>query len=115
MKKLNVAIIGQGRSGRDIHGVFFKGELNTKYNVVAIVDETFYGRLFCEQRNKFNVGDTVELLIPGKEPIEFTITEIKDSKGESVDTANHAQMKFSIPCPVKDIVVPKNSIIRMKK
>ena len=38
MKKLNVAIIGQGRSGRDIHGVFFKGELNTKYNVVAIVD-----------------------------------------------------------------------------
>ena len=26
MKKLNVAIIGQGRSGRDIHGAFFKSE-----------------------------------------------------------------------------------------
>ncbi len=38
MKKLNVAIIGQGRSGRDIHGKFFKSELNTKYNVVAVVD-----------------------------------------------------------------------------
>lgn len=39
MKKLNVAIIGQGRSGRDIHGKFFKSDANTKYNVVAVVDE----------------------------------------------------------------------------
>ena len=38
MKKLNVAIIGQGRSGRDIHGKFFLGELNTRYNVVAVVE-----------------------------------------------------------------------------
>ncbi|MBO5745852.1 MAG: Gfo/Idh/MocA family oxidoreductase [Clostridia bacterium] len=38
MKKLNVAIIGQGRSGRDIHGAYFKSADNTKYNVVAVVD-----------------------------------------------------------------------------
>ena len=31
MKKLNVAIIGQGRSGRDIHGAFFKSEYNEKF------------------------------------------------------------------------------------
>jgi predicted dehydrogenase len=38
MKTLNVAIIGQGRSGRDIHGAFFRSERNTKYKVVAVVD-----------------------------------------------------------------------------
>ena len=38
MKKLNVAIIGQGRSGRDIHGVFLKSEKNTYFNVVAVVE-----------------------------------------------------------------------------
>lgn len=38
MKKLNVAIIGQGRSGRDIHGHYFKSEQNTLYNVVAVVE-----------------------------------------------------------------------------
>ena len=38
MKKLNVAIIGQGRSGRDIHGAFFRSALNEKFNVVAVVD-----------------------------------------------------------------------------
>ncbi len=38
MKKLRVAIIGQGRSGRDIHGAFFLSEDNDKYEVVAVVD-----------------------------------------------------------------------------
>ena len=39
MKKLRVAIIGQGRSGKNIHGAFFRGPLNEKFEVVAIVDK----------------------------------------------------------------------------
>ena len=38
MKKLNLAIIGQGRSGRDIHGVYCRSERNLYYNVKYIVD-----------------------------------------------------------------------------
>ncbi len=38
MKQLNVAIIGQGRSGRDIHGQFFLSNANEKFKVVAVVD-----------------------------------------------------------------------------
>ena len=38
MKKLNVAVIGQGRSGRDIHGAFFRSESNEIVNVVAVVE-----------------------------------------------------------------------------
>ena len=38
MKKLNIAIIGQGRSGRDIHGLYFKSEQNTCYNVKYVVE-----------------------------------------------------------------------------
>lgn len=39
MKKLNVAIIGQGRSGRDIHGSYFLSDFSKdKYNVVAVCD-----------------------------------------------------------------------------
>lgn len=38
MKKLNVAIIGYGRSGCDIHGSFFKSEGNDIVNVVAVVE-----------------------------------------------------------------------------
>ena len=43
-KTLNVAIIGQGRSGRDIHGAYFKSDANTRYRVVAVVDEIEYRR-----------------------------------------------------------------------
>lgn len=38
MKKLRTAIIGQGRSGRNIHGKFFRSEGNTYVDVVAVVE-----------------------------------------------------------------------------
>jgi len=38
MEKLNIAIIGQGRSGRDIHGTYFKSESNDKFNVKYVVE-----------------------------------------------------------------------------
>lgn len=38
MKKLNVAVIGYGRSGCDIHGAYLRSEANNKYNVVAVVE-----------------------------------------------------------------------------
>ncbi len=38
MKKMKVAIIGQGRSGRDIHGLFYKSEQNDFVEVKAVVD-----------------------------------------------------------------------------
>ena len=38
MKKMRVAIIGQGRSGRDIHGLFYKSEQNDFIEVKAVVD-----------------------------------------------------------------------------
>lgn len=38
MKKLKVAIIGQGRSGKDIHGTFFLSERNKWYDVAYVVD-----------------------------------------------------------------------------
>ncbi|MBQ8689710.1 MAG: Gfo/Idh/MocA family oxidoreductase [Clostridia bacterium] len=38
MKDTKVAIIGQGRSGRDIHGAFLKSENNKFFEVVAVVE-----------------------------------------------------------------------------
>ena len=38
MDKLRVAVIGQGRSGRNIHGQFFKSESNTVVKVVTVVE-----------------------------------------------------------------------------
>jgi len=39
MQKLKLAIIGQGRSGRNIHGAFLKSTNNTMFDVVAVVEK----------------------------------------------------------------------------
>ena len=38
MKDFNIAIIGQGRSGRNIHGAYFNTELNKHVRVVAVAE-----------------------------------------------------------------------------
>lgn len=38
MKKLNIALIGYGRSGRDIHSVYYNRDSNIYYNVAYVVD-----------------------------------------------------------------------------
>ena len=38
MKKLRLAVIGQGRSGRDIHGLFYKRESNIWFDVAIVAE-----------------------------------------------------------------------------
>lgn len=44
MKKLRLAIIGQGRSGRDIHGLFLKKETNDIFEVAVVVEKDAFRR-----------------------------------------------------------------------
>ena len=83
-----------------------------EYDVVAIVEGCSNGKIYAQQRNKFNKGDELEILSPAGEPVKLTAVHIYDENGEEIDTANHAMMELSI---LSDIIVPKNSIIRMKK
>ena len=48
MKKLNLAIIGQGRSGKDIHGLYYRSEKNVYYNIKYVVDRDEYRRQVAE-------------------------------------------------------------------
>ena len=49
MKKLNIAVIGQGRSGKDIHGLYLRSEKNIYYNVKYVVDRDEYRRSVAEE------------------------------------------------------------------
>ena len=49
MKKLNVAIIGQGRSGKNIHGHYFRSERNENYFVKYVVDADEFRRGVAEE------------------------------------------------------------------
>lgn len=49
MKKLNVAIIGQGRSGQNIHGTYMRSEDNLYYTVKYVVDMDEHRREVAEK------------------------------------------------------------------
>lgn len=83
-----------------------------EYDVVGIIEECRDGKIYAVQRNKFNRGDELEILAPGKEPVTITADKLYDDNGVEIETANHATMKLSIEC---DKVFDRNSIIRMKK
>ena len=96
MKKLNLAIIGQGRSGRDIHGAFFKSEQNTKYNVVAIVDALEERRIRAKEEWGCDVyADYRELF--GREDIDLVINSTFSHMHAdiTIDLLNHG---FNVVC-----------------
>ncbi|MBE6585537.1 MAG: Gfo/Idh/MocA family oxidoreductase [Ruminococcaceae bacterium] len=49
MKKLNIAIIGQGRSGKDIHGAYYRSAENRYFTVKYVVDADAFRRQVAEQ------------------------------------------------------------------
>lgn len=49
MKRLNLAIIGQGRSGKDIHGAYYRSERNEYYTVKYVVDADERRRKIAEE------------------------------------------------------------------
>lgn len=69
-------------------------------------------RAFFTQKNKFSVGERIELLIPGRVAEEFTVNAIYGENGEKIDSVSHPMMRFSIEVPFE---APMYSIIRYAK
>ena len=62
--------------------------------------ETEGGRLYkFVQRNKVSVNDAAELISPGRIGKAFTVGEIYNEAGESVESAPHPSMLFYVRVP----------------
>ena len=79
--------------------VSYKGGYNREWDVVAVVDEWKDGVAYCTQRNRFFEGDVLEALETNKAPFEVKVTQLKDDQGESIESTNHAMMKFTFSYP----------------
>lgn len=84
MKKLNLAIIGQGRSGRDIHGAYYRSEKNLYFNVRYVVD-------YDERRRK-----QAETLYPGCETFADYRELFDKNDIDLVVNASYSQMHYDI-------------------
>lgn len=57
------------------------------------------GKLLLEQRGKFSVGDTLEIVSPHFLGRAFTAAHIEDEAGTPMDTAPHAMQRVWVDCP----------------
>ena len=67
------------------------------------------GRAVLCQRNKSVNGQICELVSPGKDSVEFVLEDMRDEKGNPIDSAPHPQMLFSVKMTVP---MKKGDIIR---
>lgn len=69
------------------------------YFATALADSEAGGLALFYQRNKVKVGDSCELLSPGKVGIGFTAEEMYSENMESIESAPHPEMKFYVRVP----------------
>ena len=66
------------------------------------------GFAWIEQRNKFSVGDEIEVMPAKGKSFSMVVTEMYNEAGEAVSTAPHPQeklkMKFSQPVQAFDMM-----------
>lgn len=84
-----------------------------EYKFIAVVKDVLDGEIVIEQRNKFAVGDTLEILSATENTCKtFTVTEIVDEDGNCVQVANRVQQILRLPCKYKllrgDVLRRKN-------
>ena len=77
------------------------GYLREKAYLARVVSyDSESGYALFEQRNKLSVGDAVEMLVPGRVGIPFTVAALTDEEGNAIDCAPHPRMRFRMPVPV---------------
>ena len=70
--------------------------------VCAVVEGTAPdGRAVLTQRNKFAVGDTLELVTNAAPPVTFTAQDLRDADGLPLESVPHPMQRFTMPLPCR--------------
>lgn len=83
-----------------------------EYTYLGIVDTDSEGRFFIEQRNKFSVGEEIEVMKPDGTNLNVTVKSISDENGNPMESAPHPKQLLYIDLGVK---LDKYDILRRKE
>ncbi len=98
--------------GEEPGQVYQNGGYIRQYEVVAVCDGASRDMTEISQRNRFFIGDKLDVLPPKGEPFEITVKQMYDEWGNAVDRAPHAMQKLWIPT---DSFIPRGSLLRKSK
>ncbi len=71
--------------------IYDSNTYNKEYTYLGIVGETKDGLCRIEQRNKFSVGETIEIMKPDGRNEEVTVRKIFNEDGEEQESAPHSK------------------------
>ena len=83
-----------------------------EYTYLGMVDIEPDGRYSIEQRNKFSVGEEIEIMKPDGSNITVKVKGIQDESGSEMESAPHPKQKLYIDLGVK---LDKYDILRRKE
>ncbi len=89
--------------------VLSNGGYIRNYSVVAIGNGTKDGIADITQKNKFCVGDELDVLPPSGVPFKINVKELINQRGESVESAPHAMEQLKMPT---DVDIPEGALLR---
>ena len=91
----------------------YLGIIGNEVDRSSIVKDDNAGALYeIEQRNKFTVGEQIELMKPDGTNVEVTVMEIFDADGNKMESAPHPKQKLFINLETK---LDKYDILRRKE
>ena len=94
-------------------------QYNNNYEFGGKIIEDQNDKILIEIRNKLNIGDKLELIVPGRiKPIEFEIEKLWDDETlEEIQTVNpgKAEQKVILNKPNVDFAIEKDWILRRRK
>lgn len=91
----------------------YLGIIGNEVDRSSIVKDDNAGALYeIEQRNKFTVGEQIELMKPDGTNVEVTVMEIFDEDGNKMESAPHPKQKLFINLETK---LDKYDILRRKE
>ena len=72
-----------------------------EYTYLGIIGEEKEGAYRIEQRNKFSVGETIEVMKPNGENVEVTVKRILTEDGEEQESAPHPKQVLYVDLGIK--------------
>ena len=76
--------------------IYDSNTYNKEYTYLGIVGEIKDGLCRIEQRNKFSVGETIEIMKPDGANVVVPVKAIYDEEGNSAESAPHPQQKLFV-------------------
>ena len=83
-----------------------------KYDFVGVCNDSIENIAHITQRNRFFVGDTLDILPPDGFSFNTKVIKLINKNGEDVEAANHAMEQLEM---VTDKPVPAGSLMRLKR